>query len=148
MSPRIRPMRRADLTRVEAIYRQYAAEAPPTDWLSTAYEAIDTGADAPLALVAEAARGRVIGYIVGAVRSWEFGSKPAGWVIGIGVDVEHQKESAGAELLKALVASFAARGTTTVRTMVRRDDVRVLRFFRTAGFAMGPYSELEMEVTP
>jgi ribosomal protein S18 acetylase RimI-like enzyme len=68
-------------------------------------------------------------------------------VIGIGVDVEHQKESAGAELLKALVESFAARGTTTVRTMVRRDDVRVLRFFRTAGFAMGPYSELEMEVT-
>jgi ribosomal protein S18 acetylase RimI-like enzyme len=148
MSHRIRAMRRADLGRVEAIYRQYAPEAPPADSLSTAHEAIDGGGEAPLALVAEAARGRVLGYIVGAVRSWEFGSKPAGWVIGIGVDVEHQKERVGGELLSALVASFAARGTTTVRTMVRRDDVQVLRFFRGAGFAMGPYSELEMEVKP
>ena len=34
----------------------------------------------------------------------------------------------------------------SVRTMVRRDDIRVLRFFRNAGFAHGPYTELEMEV--
>jgi ribosomal protein S18 acetylase RimI-like enzyme len=146
VSHTLRAMRREDLSRVEAIYRQHAREVAPTEWLPVAHQAIDAAGKAPLAWVAVAEKGRVIGYVIGEVRSWEFGSTPAGWIIGIGVDVEHKGERAGADLLARLVGSFAQRGTRTIRTMVRRDDVRVLRFFRSAGFATGPYTELEMEV--
>jgi hypothetical protein len=37
-----------------------------------------------------------------------------------------------------------ASGITTIRTMVRRNDVPVLTFFRTNGFAGGPYVQLEL----
>jgi ribosomal protein S18 acetylase RimI-like enzyme len=108
-------------------------------------ETLSIGRGAPSREIVAAPK-RVIGYAVGRVRAWEFGSAPAGWVIAIGVDVEHQRERAGRDLLTALVESFRARGASTIRTMVRRDDVAVLRFFRSAGFAVGPYTELEMEV--
>lgn len=146
MSHTLRRMQRADLSRVETIHRQHAPGVPMSDWLPVAEGAIDEATDAPLAFVAEAEGGRVVGYIIGAIRCWEFGSPPAGWIIGIGVDLEHKNEGAGAELLRRLSASFAARDTLTVRTMVRRDDVQVLRFFRSAGFSTGPYVELEMEL--
>ena len=146
MSHTLRPLRREDLVRVEAIYRQHTKERAPADWLSVAHQAIDAAGDAPLAWVAVASKGRVVGYVIGEVRSWEFGSASAGWIIGIGVDVEHDGEGAGRDLLARLMESLAQRGTRTLRTMVRRDDVRVLRFFRSAGFATGPYTELEMEV--
>lgn len=148
MTHTLRPMRPGDLARVEAIHRQLARDVSPAEWLPTATEAVGEGRGASLAWVAVAKRDRVIGYVIGQIRSWEFGSAPAGWVVGIGVDVEHQHERAGADLLQRLVASFAERGVTTIRTMVRRDDVKVLRFFRSAGFATGPYTELEMEVSP
>jgi ribosomal protein S18 acetylase RimI-like enzyme len=146
MSHQVRPMRRGDLARVEAIYRQLAHEIPPAEWLPVAEQALGDTSGPALAWVAVAPGDRVIGYIIGAIRSWEFGSAPAGWIIAIGVDLEHRKERAGTDLLHHLLASFRERGTTTVRTMVRRDDIRVLRFFRNAGFANGPYTELEMEV--
>ncbi|HEU5061140.1 MAG TPA: GNAT family N-acetyltransferase [Kofleriaceae bacterium] len=139
-------MHRRDLARVETIYEQLAHETPPDEWLPVAQQSIDDTSGPPLAWVAVAPGDHVIGYIIGAIRSWEFGSAPAGWVIAIGVDLAHRQENAGKDLLQRLVASFAARGTRTVRTMVRRDDIRVLRFFRNAGFANGPYTELEMEV--
>lgn len=146
MSHVVRRMQRADLGRVEAIFRQHAPGVPMSDWLPVAEHAIDEPTPAPLALVAEAPGGRVIGYIVGAVRCWEFGSPPAGWIIGIGVDVEHKKSGAGADLLGQLVRSFDQRQVHAVRTMVRRDEVSVLRFFRSAGFSTGPYVELEVEL--
>lgn len=150
-APELRPMRRDDLPRVEAIYRQHAPDVADSEWLPVASEAIADERGAPLAWVAVttvAKKARVVGYVVGEIRSWEFGSAPAGWVIGIGVDLEHLATGAGQKLMDKLVESFVARGTRTVRTMVRRDDVKVLRFFRNVGFATGPYTELEMEVQP
>ncbi|MFO0553341.1 MAG: GNAT family N-acetyltransferase [Polyangiaceae bacterium] len=139
-------MKRADLSRIEEIYAQHAHEAAPFAWREVAHHAIDDESGEPLAWVACSARDVLIGYVIGEVRTWEFGSHPAGWVIGIGIDVAHQNEDIGRDLLARLVQAFASRGTTILRTMVRRDDVKVLRFFRNIGFSTGPYTELEMEV--
>ena len=97
MSHQVRPMRRGDLARVEAIYRQLAHEIPPAEWLPVAEQALGDTSGPPLAWVAVAPGDRVIGYIIGAIRSWEFGSAPAGWIIAIGVDLEHRKERAGTD---------------------------------------------------
>jgi ribosomal protein S18 acetylase RimI-like enzyme len=144
-------MRASDLSRVEAIYRQLTDRAPPAAWVETARRALDDTSGEPLAWVAcDEASKEVLGYAVGEVRPWEFGSEPAGWVIGLATDVTHRHQGVGQCLLERLQHAFAERQVTTIRTMVRRDDVAVLRFFRSAGFTSGPYTELEMplEVSP
>jgi ribosomal protein S18 acetylase RimI-like enzyme len=90
----------------------------------------------------------LVGYIVGEVRAFEFGSDPAGWIVEIGVAPDREDDGIGSSLREAAVARFRSMGVTSIRTMVRRDDVRVMRFFRSAGFHLGPYLELEMEVRP
>ncbi len=135
-----------DLPAVEAIYEQRVGRPPPESWQHTARQAMDD-TDGPGLCWVAAHDDQLLGYIVGAVRSWEFGSDPAGWVIGIGVREDHQRTDVGRQLLAYVVRAFEARGVRSVRTMVRRDDVPVLRFFRSAGFASGPYTELEFDLS-
>ena len=48
-------------------------------------------------LVAEA-EGRVVGFVIGEVRDWEFGSPPCGWVFAIDVDPTVRQRGIGAAL--------------------------------------------------
>lgn len=98
-----------------------------------------------LSLVAELS-GSVVGYLVGETRAWEFGSPPAGWIYAIGVDEAARRCGVGTALLRAARMAFAERGLTVTRTMVRRDDIELLRFFRSDGYAAGPFVELEAEL--
>src|SRR5262245_46727387 len=51
-------------------------------------------------LVAEAG-GRVVGFVIGEVRDWEFGSPPCGWVFAIDVSPHARQGGIGTKLLKA-----------------------------------------------
>ena len=141
----LRDMRQSDLSRVSAIYAAHAGQPPPDRWQARVGDLL-LRLDG-VALVAEVG-GLVVGYLTGDVRVWEFGSESAGWIFGLGVAPEHQ----GAGLARAMLARGVARmrelGVTTVRTMVRGDDVAVLRLFRSGGFAAGPYTELEVTLGP
>ena len=94
-------------------------------------------------LVASAADADLIGFIVGEVRAWEFGSPPCGWVLAMGVSPQHRERGVGALLLDSLCAQLKKAGVTTVRTMVLGNDKVNLSFFRGEGLAAGPYIELE-----
>jgi len=50
-------------------------------------------------------------------------------------------------LLGEASRTFRAAGVTTLRTMVRRNDVPVLAFFRAAGFSGGSYVQLELDLS-
>lgn len=89
---------------------------------------------------------KVVGYLAGEVHVWEFGSEPAGWIVAVGIDPARAGRGVGARLRRAAVERFAALGVDTVRTMVRHDDVNVLRFFRDGGFRAGRYVELELSL--
>lgn len=144
----VRRMQGGDLAQVEQVYTSHLGEPMPDSWLSIVARALQDAGEASLAwvAVAEPDPTQVLGYIVGELRSWEFGSRPAGWVIGIGVAPAHQGGGAAALLLARLLKSFRQRGVTVIRTMVQKDDLRVLRFFRGSGFTSGPYTELEIEL--
>ena len=97
-------------------------------------------------LVAEDS-GRTIGYLLGEVRAFEFGSEPCGWIFGVGVDPERLRGGIGGALLEEARNRFRKIGVATVRTMVRRNDVPVplvlplprLRgraFYATGGIAL------------
>jgi ribosomal protein S18 acetylase RimI-like enzyme len=49
-------------------------------------------------------------------------------------------------LSETAIERFGDMGVELVRTMVRRNDVPMLSFFRSQGFAGGPFSELERPV--
>jgi len=75
-------------------------------------------------LVAEDADRGLVGFIIGEVRAWEFGSPPSGWVFALGVDPAVRLRKIGSQLFDAIRACLAKAGVDTVRTMLARDAGR------------------------
>lgn len=147
MSVAIRAMTAGDLRAVSAIHVTLVGEAVPADWRASVGARLEPGSSRRhAALVAIGDHAEVVGYVVGEVRTWEFGSPPAGWITGLGVDPAYQGRGVASALVTAIVSRLRRQGATRLRTMARRDDVAVLRLFRSAGFAAGPYTELELDV--
>lgn len=94
-------------------------------------------------LVATSAESGLVGFIVGEIRAWEFGSPPCGWVLALSVSPGQRQQGIGSLLLDALCAKFKGAKVTTIRTMVLGSDKVNLSFFRGEGLAAGPYIELE-----
>jgi len=85
----------------------------------------------------------ILGFIVGEVRAWEFGSHPCGWVFAIGVSPDHRVQGIGEKLFEAICQAFKADGASSVRTMIARQDQLNMSFFRAQGMMGGPFIELE-----
>lgn len=94
-------------------------------------------------LVAKSANDELLGFIVGEIRAWEFGSPPCGWVLALSVTPDQRQQGIGTLLFEALCAQMKKDGATTIRTMVLGNDKTNLSFFRGEGLAAGPYIELE-----
>lgn len=88
----------------------------------------------------------ILGFIIGEVRAWEFGSAPCGWVFGLSVHPDARLAGVGSAMFDAITAEFRRAGVKKMRTMVARDDLLPLRFFRSEGMTAGPYIQLEMEL--
>ena len=89
---------------------------------------------------------RLLGFIVGEIRAWEFGSAPCGWVYALAVDPDTRLNRVGEALLEAITREFRAAGVTKMRTMVARDNRLPLLFFRGEGMMAGPYIQLEKDL--
>ena len=101
-------------------------------------------------LVAESleakSRRSILGFIIGEVRAWEFGSAPCGWVIALSVEPRARLHGIGQALFKAISMEFKQAGVDKMRTMVARDNRLHLMFFRSEGMMAGPYLQLEKEL--
>ncbi len=89
---------------------------------------------------------RLLGFIVGEVRAWEFGSAPCGWVIALSVEPEARLLGVGEALFEAISTEFKKAGVGKMRTMVARDNRLHLMFFRGEGMMAGPYIQLEKDI--
>jgi ribosomal protein S18 acetylase RimI-like enzyme len=144
MSWILRDMRRADIPAVERIHRLHVGSGDLRSERRMLVDFIARKDASAVALVAIEGARRVVAYVIGEVRAFEFGSPPAGWIFAIGVEPKSERRGLGRALRQAAIRRFSELGVKTVRTMVKKDDVRVLRFFRDAGFHAGPYVELEL----
>ncbi|MDP2619628.1 MAG: GNAT family N-acetyltransferase [Hyphomicrobiales bacterium] len=93
-----------------------------------------------------AAGGHVLGFVIGEVRAWEFGSAQCGWVFAIAVDPTARESGVGEALLAHISESFKSVGVHTVRTMISRHNHLLMSFFRGEGMTAGPYLQLEKEL--
>jgi ribosomal protein S18 acetylase RimI-like enzyme len=89
---------------------------------------------------------RVLGFIIGEIRAWEFGSTPCGWVFALSVEPEMRLQSVATELFEAISNEFKKAGVGKMRTMVARDARLPMLFFRSEGMMAGPYIQLEKDL--
>lgn len=79
--------------------------------------------------------GRLMGFVLGEVRSWEFGSgERTGWIEVVGVDPEFWGLGIGRRLGEALLEQFSEKGVVRVRTLVDSYSGELIAYFRSLGF--------------
>jgi ribosomal protein S18 acetylase RimI-like enzyme len=79
--------------------------------------------------------GKVAGFMLGEVRSHEFGlEEPTGWIEVLGVDPDQRGKALGRRMAEAVLEYFRVQGAHRVRTLVdeEREDIR--SFFSSLGF--------------
>jgi ribosomal protein S18 acetylase RimI-like enzyme len=143
----IRAIAPRDLARVVNLDALHTGESKPEYWKQVFHDFLAKRTDrARVGLVAEQ-DGTLAGFMLADVRAFEFGSEPCGWILEVGVNPAFARRGVGSRLLAEVCQRLRAAGVTTIRTMVRRNDLPVLTFFRTNGFAGGPYVQLELALT-
>jgi len=131
-----------DVDSVVRIDAEVTGEAKPDFWYGC-YARQNT--DPKTTFLVARRRKTVVGYVVGGIQAWEFGSPPCGWVEAISVAPSHRHGQIATRLFEAVVAYFRDNGITTIRTMLHIDDHQLIAFFRMQGMSAGPYIELEMQ---
>jgi ribosomal protein S18 acetylase RimI-like enzyme len=143
----IRPLTKRDLSAVCRLDARLTGERKAAYWREVFTRFINTSDPTPHVGLAAEDGGRLVGYLLGEVRAVEFGSDPCGWIFAVGVDPTHAQHGVGSALVTEACVRFRAAGVTTVRTMVRRNDVPMLSFFRSNAFVGGAYVQLETHVS-
>src|SRR5690606_29197143 len=141
----VRPVRRADLDQVIEIDATVTGLEKRNYWLSILRRYGDGARPERQFLVAET-NGRVVGFVIGEVRDWEFGAPPCGWVFGIDVAPDYRLAGIATRLLQAICAAFRRSGVRKLRTILARDNTLILSFFRSQGMMTGPFIPLEMDL--
>lgn len=147
-APRVRRVRPSDMPDVIALDAKVTGLSKPAYWHDVYHRYGRRRTSDGFFLVAEGAGrpSRVVGYIIGEVRAWEFGSEPCGWVFALSVEPESRLAGVGSALLKAITQEFKKAGVGKMRTMVARNSQLPLVFFRSEGMMAGPYIQLEKDL--
>ena len=141
-------IRRAGAADVPAIIRLDEAttgQSKPDYWRDMLALFSSEAADRRAFLVAEL-EGRVVGFITGEIRAFEFGAEPRGWVFAVAVDPDIRVNSVGTRLFDELCAIFQRAGVDKVSTLIERDSDLVLAFFRSQGMIFGRYIQMEKDI--
>ena len=143
----VRAVRRSDLDRVIDLDATVTGLEKRKYWLSV-YRRYGSGTHDEQQFLVALLSGRVVGFVIGEVRDWEFGSPPCGWVFAIDVDPQARLAGVATQLLQAIGARFQRIGVRKLRTIVALENTLILSFFRAQGMMAGPLIALEMDLDP
>ena len=141
----VRAVRRADLDQVIDIDATVTGLEKRRYWLGI-YRRYGSGEQRERQFLVAVRDAQVVGFVIGEVRDWEFGSPPCGWVFAIDVDPRARLGGVGTRLLQAIAAQFKRAGVRKLRTMLALDNTLILSFFRSQGMMAGPLISLEMSL--
>jgi ribosomal protein S18 acetylase RimI-like enzyme len=148
--PSIRKVTESDLAAIAALDTRVTGQAKPDYWRDVFERYATRYTDRRFFLVAEDtdqnAKHPMLGYIVGEVRGWEFGSEPCGWIFAFSVEPDIRQQGIGEHLFEAISTEFKSAGVNIMRTMVARQNQLHMAFFRSEGMVAGPYIQLEKEL--
>ncbi len=133
---KIRPLDETDLGEIVAIDEAISGQYRPQIWDDRVAYYLRRD---PEGCFVAAADGKVVGFMLGEVRSFEFGlEEPSGWIEIIGVSPDFRGHAVGRQLAEAMFAHFRSRGATSVRTLVDESMKGIGDFFTALGFAPEP----------
>jgi ribosomal protein S18 acetylase RimI-like enzyme len=142
---RARTVRRSDLEQVIALDATVTGVEKRAYWQRVFRRYGQPGKEQRQFLVA--VRGAdVLGFLIGEVRDWEFGSPPCGWIFAIDVDPAARQSGTGTLLFDTACATFRRWGVDKLRTLLSRENTLILSFFRSQGMMAGPLIPLEMDL--
>lgn len=145
-TPAIGLLRPADLAAIVRLDRRLTGRRKAAYWERVFQIFVGRGAArGHVGLAARQGR-QLVGYLLGDVRAFEFGSPPCGWIFAVGVDPAEANRGIGSALVAEAAHRFQRAGLSAVRTMVGRNDVSMLAFFRSNGFVGGSFTQLELNV--
>ena len=143
-SPVVRSMVPSDLERIVEIDVKVLGKPRPEYWemkLDLARKRSQVSS-----LVAEL-DGKVVGFIIGDVSSWEYGvPENVGLIDTIGVDPDYQKAGIARRLFEEMSDNLKRAGVDTIYTFVTRRDWKLLKFFNRMGFQAGDMVHLELDL--
>lgn len=129
---RIRPLDELDIDAIVGIDEKISKRYRPEVWERRIGYYLRRDPEA--SMVAEL-DGKVVGFMLGEVRSGEFGlEEPTGWIEVLGVDPEHRGKALGRKMAEAMLQHFRGQGAQSVRTLVDEDMEGIRRFFGSLGF--------------
>ncbi|PCJ43296.1 MAG: GNAT family N-acetyltransferase [Alphaproteobacteria bacterium] len=134
-----------DLSRIIALDGQISGITKPEYWQES-FRRFGGLQDGRHFLVAEK-KSLIVGFIIGEIRAWEFGSPPGGWVFSLTVDPDTRLCGVATMMFDTICQCFRQAGVNKVHTMTDRDNITVMSFFRAQGMMAGSTIPLEMDLT-
>jgi len=129
---RIRPLDELDITAIVGIDEKIGGRYRPEVWERRIGYYLRRDPDS--CVVAESGS-RVVGFMLGEIRSGEFGlEEPTGWIEVLGVDPDARGRSVGRRMAEAMLEYFRTQGAHSVRTLVDDDRAELSGFFSSLGF--------------
>ena len=141
----VRRVRSGDLDQVIDIDATVTGLEKRAYWAAV-YRRYGSGQRTAQQFLVAVAGGQVVGFVIGEIRDWEFGSPPCGWVFAIDVDPRARLGGVGTRLLGAISSHFRIAGVKKLRTLLALDNTLILKFFRSQGMMAGPLISLEMDL--
>jgi ribosomal protein S18 acetylase RimI-like enzyme len=141
---RIRPLDELDIGSIVKIDERMTGIYRPEVWEQRAGYYLRRDPDA--SQVAEV-DGKVVGFMLGEIRSGEFGlEEPSGWIERFGIDPDQRGKDLGKQMFAAMSRHFKSRGAGVIRTLVDRKDTGVTGFLGAIGFKPSPLEALEIKL--
>jgi len=141
---RIRPLDELDLDAIVRIDERIGGIYRPDFWEQRVVYYLRRDPEA--SQVAEV-DGKVVGFMLGEIRSGEFGlEEPSGWIERFGIDPDLRGRDLGRKMFDAMVRHFRAAGAASVRTLVDGRDASLAGFLKAIGFSPSPLQALEIRL--
>lgn len=140
MDVTVRRMRTQDAEDVLRINEMITGRPHEAQWESRIIEHVSGN---PLGCLVAESGGRIVGFILGAIRGWEFGIPKTGWIEIVGVDPYFHGKGIARILIEKLHVYFRNHNVERVMTMVNWNDGGLVSFFRAVGFERSEFIILE-----
>lgn len=141
----LRSVREADIQEMVRIERTITGSARGSLLDGILHDYLERG-DPDLVLAAEA-EGRLVGFLVGEIRPWEFGEdEEVAWIKVVGVDPKYQGQGIGRMLGDAFMEKLRKKGVKRLRTLVPWDSGDLITYFKALGFDRSKYVVLERQL--
>ncbi|VAX04974.1 Hypothetical acetyltransferases BadL [hydrothermal vent metagenome] len=92
-------------------------------------------------------KSQIVGFIIGEIRAWEFGSQPGGWVFSLTVDPDTRLSGVATVMFNTICQCFRQAGIDKIHTMIDRDNITVMAFFRSQGMMAASTIPLQLSLS-